>query len=380
MATVSEEEYARQLAAEAEEFGSYTIARENLSAQGVEVEGGDEGGFADYDPFAGMGGQYQGTQLTTEQQAAQDAYFRSVGGSAPTGFFWDAIGMMDRPYTGGDETHPDGWVQSIPGSPTSSWVPPETGTNQPTSSTPTTTTTAPLSGGGGNISTAPPPTSFPQTGQPGAPIPSQQGYQTQYMPQGETFGQYGTERDTFNNPYEVGSPQWWEYTQGEPAGFLSQLGLWGKAGRTPYQSYQESLLPSLQNLYGMAGDFSLQGLGPSPGGFMGEWAQPYTENPFAMYAQAQGMMGQTLGMGAEQRAELGLQGPTQSLQNLLGMGLRPSIGARASSSLAGRLPFLQQQWSAQYPQAGSPDPTTGESRGPNFLDYVSQKYNLGRYF
>ncbi len=179
------------------------------------------------------------------------------------------------------------------------------------------------------------------------------------------------EQNLYSQPYAVGSPQWMEEVYGPRAGYMTGLGMYGKQGRTPYQSYQERLYDPLSRMYDLSSQFTAGGVpGYEPGGFMGQWGQPYAENPFAMYAQARGMMGDVMGMAPEQRAGFGLQGPTAALQDLMGMGLRQQVGLPGAQWLSGRLPQEQESWVSQYPQG----------QGPSFLDYVTNKYNLGRYF
>lgn len=186
-------------------------------------------------------------------------------------------------------------------------------------------------------------------------------------------GTMATEQNLYTQPYAAGSPQWMEEVYGPQAGYMTGLGLFGKQGRSPYQSYQERLYDPLTRLYDLSSQFTAGGVGGyNPGGFMGQWGQPYAENPFAMYAQARGMMGDVMGMAPEQRAGFGLQGPTAALQDLLGMGLRQQIGLPGASWLSGRLPQEQESWVAQYPQQGA--------GAPNFMDYLREKYNLGQYF
>ena len=179
------------------------------------------------------------------------------------------------------------------------------------------------------------------------------------------------ERNLYDSPFSVGSPQWMEEVYGPRAGYMTGLGMYGKQGRTPYQSYQERLYDPLSRMYDLSSQFTAGGVpGYEPGGFMGQWGQPYAENPFAMYAQAKGMMGNVMGMNPEQRAGFGLQGPTAALQDLMGMGLRQDLGLPGAQWLSGRLPQEQESWVSQYPQG----------QGPSFLDYVTNKYNLGKYF
>lgn len=208
----------------------------------------------------------------------------------------------------------------------------------------------------------------------------------QWVSSPEAWSQYGTTPATtpatygggetmvqnlYTNPYSVGSPEWMEEVYGPRAGYMTGLGLFGKQGRSPYQSYQERMYDPLSRLYDLSSQFTAGGVGGyEPGGFMGQWGQPYAENPFAMYAQARGMMGDVMGMAPEQRAGFGLQGPTAALQDLLGMGLRQQIGLPGASWLSGRLPQEQESWVAQHPQG----------QGPNFMDYIKAKYNLGQYF
>ncbi len=186
-----------------------------------------------------------------------------------------------------------------------------------------------------------------------------------------TIAPFGAQQDLFQNPFAVGSPEWMEEVYGPRAGYMTGLGLYGKQGRTPFQSYQERLYDPLSRLYDLSSQFAAGGVSDTtPGGFMGQWGQPFAQNPFAMYAQARGMMGNVMGMAPEQRASFGLQGPTPALQDLMGMGLRQELGLPGAQWLSGRLPQEQEAWVSQYPQ----------QQGPNFLDYVTQKYNLGRFF
>jgi len=195
---------------------------------------------------------------------------------------------------------------------------------------------------------------------------------TQPFPEETAMGTTA-EQNLYAQPYAVGSPQWMEEVYGPRAGYMTGLGMYGKQGRTPYQSYQERLYDPLTRLYDLASQFTAGGVeGYQPGGFMGQWGQPYAENPFAMYGQAKGMMGNVMGMSPEQRAGFGLQGPTAALQDLMGMGLRQDIGLPGAQWLSGRLPQEQEAWVSQYPQQGA--------GAPSFLDYVTQKYNLGKYF
>jgi hypothetical protein len=173
--------------------------------------------------------------------------------------------------------------------------------------------------------------------------------------------------------YDVGSPKWIEYVYGREHpeyGYLAGLGLLGKEGRTPYQSYLENLYGPLSRLYDLSSKFATAGMGQSPGDTLAGYSTPFTQNPFAMFQQAKSMLGQTTGMTPEQRASLGLQGPTAALQDLMGMGLRGSLGIPGATWLANRLPQEEEQWVAKYPQ----------QQGPSFMDYLVQKYNLGQYF
>ena len=200
----------------------------------------------------------------------------------------------------------------------------------------------------------------------------------------EGFAPTAPGQDLEQSPYPVGSPEWMEdvygYERGFKPAYMTALGMFGKQGRTPYQRYQERLFDPLNRLWGLQQQFAgsgMEGYDPwTP--YASRWMEPYAQNPFAMYAQARGMMGDVAGMSTEQRAGFGLQGATPALQDLTTMGLRSKLGLVGAGWVGQQLPQAEEAWMAQYPQAGAGMEQEGAG-APSFMDYVMKKYNLSRF-
>lgn len=168
----------------------------------------------------------------------------------------------------------------------------------------------------------------------------------------------------------AGYSPWIEERYGPQAGYMAGLGLYGKAYHTPYQQYQAGMYNPMNFLWNMQTQMeALNRPGYNAPQYLSQFAPQYGQNPFAMYGMARGMMGDVFGMSPEERA--GMTGGTyeSDLAQLLGLGLRQDLGPGAAW-LQGRIPAERGQWQAQYPM----------QQGPSFLDYITEKYNLGRYF
>ena len=184
--------------------------------------------------------------------------------------------------------------------------------------------------------------------------------------------------------YATGSPEYWEERGGwgDPMAFKTSRGIVGQTTLSPFQQYINNMYEPLQALGGMQGAFSQmpgrgQGLGGNwapTGDYMTQWMQPYMKNPASMYNLANRMLGETLNMPySEREGVAGLTGT--DIGGLLGMGLRGSGLGPGAQWLAGRMQPEMENWQQQYPEW---DPAV--SQGGSFLDYVKQKYNLGRFF
>ena len=173
------------------------------------------------------------------------------------------------------------------------------------------------------------------------------------------------------SPWQVGTPQWWEETAGPQAGYLSSLGLWGLESMGPWQRYLSSQYAPLEMLRGLSGYSEALGMpGPSMGGgLMANWGSQYAQAPGSMYGLATQQLGNIFGMTPTERDVAGMRGGAGNFGDLLSMGLREFLGP-ASQWIGSRMPQLNQAWLSQYPQ----------QMGPTFMDWVIQKYNLGRYF
>ena len=176
------------------------------------------------------------------------------------------------------------------------------------------------------------------------------------------------------SPWAKGTPQFMEEEYGRWPGFGTALGLFGRQSLTPHEQYLASMQGPLERLYDIGGRMGTAGgFGQyAPGGMFSEWAPQYAQNPFAMYGLAQGMMGDVMGMNPEQRAttNIGYETNPRAVEDLLSLGLRTQLGKGTAGWLSGKLPAERQSWLSQYPQ----------QQGPSFMDYISQKYNLGQFF
>lgn len=190
------------------------------------------------------------------------------------------------------------------------------------------------------------------------------------LPGGGGAGGGGTQMPyTPSTTFPVGSPQWTEETYGPQAGYMAGLGLYGKGYQSPYQQYQAGMYDPLNLLWQMQAPMAMAGMpGYAPTQYLSQFATPFAEDPFSMYAMARGTLGDVMGMAPEQRA--GMPGAEYGggIAQLLGLGLRQQLGPGAAW-LQGRVPAERTQWQAQYPQ----------QQGPTFLDYIRQKYNLGQW-
>lgn len=187
-----------------------------------------------------------------------------------------------------------------------------------------------------------------------------------------------TERNLFENPYAVGSPEFMEEYYGRWPGFGTALGLYGRQALSPYEQYQAGMQPQLETLYDVGGRMGRVGLTQyDPNQLFSQWAPPYAQNPFAMYAQARGMMGGLIGLTPEQRAQAEITTEGADFPALLQMGLRSQLGKQTAGWMAGQIPAARQAYSAQYPQTGMAEGLQG---APSFMDYIMQKYNLGGFF
>lgn len=173
--------------------------------------------------------------------------------------------------------------------------------------------------------------------------------------------------------WATGSAPWMEELYGRWPGYGTAMGIYGQNYLRPFQQYQASQVEPLSNLYDIAGRMGTAGgfAQYAPNTMFSQWAPGYAQNPQQMYGLAQQMMGSAYRMTPEQRATTGVTAGEGDLSNLLEMGLRTRLGRNTAGWLAGRIPSEQQAWTAQYP--------TGTG-GPSFLDYVMNKYGLGRYF
>ena len=188
-----------------------------------------------------------------------------------------------------------------------------------------------------------------------------------------------------SNPVSASGPEFGPYTQ-----YINARGL-GATGGGPAGAYQRSLYGPTRELYELEGGFDSP-LSRLPGAetrTFGDYLLNRDGTPGDIYGRARELLGSLYGLGGAGRTERGLTfgrgfdddgnafatdaggftGDQQ--QNLLRLGLRPSLGTVGGPAIAGRLPTEQAIFSQRQSQ--------GTNTATNFLDYLSTKYDLGRF-
>ena len=160
----------------------------------------------------------------------------------------------------------------------------------------------------------------------------------------------------------------------------------GVTGGGPVGAYQRSLYDPTQRLHGLEQGFA--GVtGATPGPF-GNYILENQTDPGALYGRAGEILRSLYAAGQTGREEFGatfgdqfgeplenLRGepvPTTQQQTLFDLALRPQFGARGARQFAGRLPIERQLFTERQSQ--------GTNTATNFLDYLRDKYDLGRFF
>ena len=171
----------------------------------------------------------------------------------------------------------------------------------------------------------------------------------------------------------------------------------GATGGGPGAAYQRSLYNPYRTLYELEarppGGGADEGapLARLPGGqeqTFGDYLLTRGKQPSDIYGRGRELLSQLYSLGPTGRTERDLDfevsypeegagtGTTgtglnmSNLRDLLGLGLRPFMGSAGASGLSRRIPREQEM----YSEALSRNATSG-----GFLDYLRNKYNLGRF-
>jgi hypothetical protein len=148
-------------------------------------------------------------------------------------------------------------------------------------------------------------------------------------------------------------------------------------GGGPGGAYDRDLFSPYERSYGLEQIFA-----PVTRALPGTFADYLMNQPTgteAIYGRAREIMSSLYGAGQAERARLGLtfeagQGLSriQPLSCLLELALRPYFGSTGGPRIASRLPVEQELFAEEQRQ--------GRATAPSFLDYLREKYDLGRFF
>jgi hypothetical protein len=196
-------------------------------------------------------------------------------------------------------------------------------------------------------------------------------------------------------PYEEMPQDFSPYTQ-----YLAQAGLLGAPVAQPGTRFARGLYDPLRSVFDIQGRFGAdvgmpaaawQGLDDAPSylsGFRGPGGT-YRGLQGSIYGRAAELLSGLYGMGGEERGVSGfgfspsydeygqpIEGSYLSpgmQQNLLALGLAGQWGPRAARTFSGRLPRMRELYQERR--------AAGQAGGfNNFLDWLSDRYNLGEFF
>ena len=169
--------------------------------------------------------------------------------------------------------------------------------------------------------------------------------------------------------------------------YLARLGL-GATGGGPGARYQSDLYDPYSTLYGLE-ETTAPLTRRDPGSYE-DYLLTRGAGAKDIYHRAGGILRSLYGAGEQARVGAGLgfgtqygegglpeSAPTEVMSGaqqraLMGLALRPYFGLEGSSRFANRLPVEEQQYLEQQRR--------GTATSPSFLDYIRQKYGLGRFF
>ena len=199
-----------------------------------------------------------------------------------------------------------------------------------------------------------------------------------------TFGQYYQIYDRAFGTKIAPTPATLGYEYGPFTQWLSKFGL-GATGGGPAGAYMRSLYNPARELWQQEQIYApLLGTQPSEWGpYLGA---SYTGEPGKMYAQAGQTLRGLMGATPEQREAMGMtwgatfpeegmgtperEIPQTAQQSLLGLAMRGAWGPVGASRFKTRLPVEEDIWLQQRAK--------GEPK--SFLDWLRDKYSLGKYF
>jgi hypothetical protein len=175
------------------------------------------------------------------------------------------------------------------------------------------------------------------------------------------------------------------YTQ-----YLAAQGLLGERTFSPAEGYRRGMYEPLRSIYGLEQTLA-PALGSTPGlwqNYMGGFGDARSL-PGNIYNRASALLRGLYGLGGAGREAAGVgfspqylegdevipPGVSQAQQSaLFSQALRPQFGFQGAQRFASRLPVEQNLWEQQAAVGG------GGGGGGTFLDWIRDKYNLGRFF